>query len=237
MSPLPRDPALDTKTISPKGGKRGDPLPRAPQKPMKHVSDTALETSLILNNVTLDGKLAYIKNLNNLLNLQKLYSLAFESLIDNEFAPLPPLQETTPSRKNSEILDHKKHIEEIEAKMNKCMQISVASSSITTTTRRGDSAQTQNKLVTQSSDEAVFAILMKEEQMDLERMKYELKQNQIKKESALDKMCDDMTRESPQKKAVVEGNMKKKKSIDSAKKTKLLAALKAIDGNDSFEKS
>lgn len=157
---------------------------------------------------------------------------------ENDFPQLPPLQET--SRKNSEILDHKKHIEEIEAKMNKCMQISVGLSTITTTSRR-DSGQNKNNkcLVTQSSDDAVFQVLMEEQQMDLEHMKDQLKESTMKHEYFLDQMCDEMTKESPQKKVGDQGSIvvKKKKSIDSAKKTKLLAALKAIDGNDSFEKS
>ncbi|XP_063698062.1 lebercilin-like protein [Culicoides brevitarsis] len=208
LSPLPRDP--DAKNPSP--GKLPSKLPLKQVKPML---DSALEPSLILTN-------------NNHLD-------AFDaSSLENEFAPLPPLHET--SRKNSDIADHKKHIEEIEAKMSKCMQISVASSTTTTTTTT--KREPGNKvLVAQSSDEAVFQVLMQEQQMDLERMKHQLKESTMKHEYFLDQMCDEMTKDSsPQKKTEVQV-VKKKKSIDSAKKTKLLAALKAIDGNESFDKS
>lgn len=127
--------------------------------------------------------------------------------------------------------------------MSKCMQISVASSSISSRRESivGNNNNNNNKvLLNQSSDDAVFEVLMKEQQMDLERMKHQLKESTMKHEYFLDQMCDEMTKESPQKsssKAEQGIAVKKKKSIDSAKKTKLLAALKAIDGNDSFEKS
>lgn len=169
---------------------------------------------------------------------------ALDTISIDDFGPLPPLND--PSRKNSDILEHQKHIEEIEAKMSKCMQISVASTSSMMSSRResfGSNSNNNNKvLVAQSSDEAVFQVLMKEQQMDLERMKNQLKESTMKHEYFLDQMCDEMTKESPQKSVPPpKGDqgiaVKKKKSIDSAKKSKLLAALKAIDGNDSFEKS
>lgn len=238
LSPLPRDPALDMKASSPKLGTRRIPnehSPKLPQKPIKHVTDTALEPPF-------DGKRLHLPNPSHV-SSSSTSSGGDLVLSDNDFPPLPPLQaEPSTTRKNNDILDHKKHIEEIEAKMSKCMQISVGSSTLTTTTSRRDSLQSgaTKYLTTQSSDEAVFQVLMAEEQMDLERMKNQLKESTAKHEYFLDKMCDEMTKESPQKKVLGEqGNIavKKKKSFDSAKKTKLLAALKAIDGNDSVDKS
>uniref|UniRef100_A0A336LKR4 CSON010102 protein n=1 Tax=Culicoides sonorensis TaxID=179676 RepID=A0A336LKR4_CULSO len=229
LSPLPREPNQDNKSSSPKNAKtsQNNVSPKLPQKPINHITEEALDTSLILSNGI--------------------------SIDEIEFPPLPSLQDLP--RKNYEILDHKKHIEEIEAKMNKCMQISV-SSSVTSSRRNSISTNNTNnnnnrRVVAQSSDEAVYQVLMAEEQMDLEQMTHQLSENAFKKEYFLDQMCDEMTKISPQKKVIQDQNANKnnnsnnnnknennkKKVIDSAKKNKLLAALKAIDGNESFDKS
>lgn len=131
-------------------------------------------------------------------------------------------------------MDHRRHIEEIEAKIGggTGRNLKVTSSRTIETIGR-----------IQSPGEADFE-QFEEEQLELEVMKKQLKDNFIKKENYLDAICDDLTKQSPLKKSDVASTKKvaaaaaPKKNIDPQKKTKLLAALKAIDGGngDSFEK-
>lgn len=149
--------------------------------------------------------------------------------ITDEFSANSLMPET--SRKTIEISDHKKHIEEIEAKMSKCM-------TLTDNYRDSGQAEKSNQLVRnacQSPDEADFYSIKEDEQIELENMKLRLRENIMNKERFLDIMCDEMTKASPTKKSD-EFNSTKKRNLDATKKSKLLAALKAIDGNESFEK-
>lgn len=125
-----------------------------------------------------------------------------------------------------DIIDHRRHIEEIEAKLGK-----------TTITASTKTIEAIGRIL--SPGEANFEIDDDdEEQSDLEIMKKNLKDNFVKKENYLDAICDEITKQSPLKTQDTKAQKKiTKKDIDPQKKTKLLAALKAIDGHeDSFEK-
>lgn len=88
----------------------------------------------------------------------------------------------------------------------------------------------------QTPDDLDFDEMLEQEEMEIEMLKRQLKDNLIKKENYLDALCDEAMKGSPLKKGNTTQSKAKKKEIDPQKKTKLLAALKAIDGSDSFEK-
>lgn len=64
---------------------------------------------------------------------------------------------------------------------------------------------------------------------EFEKFKKEIRDEILKKEALLDTYCDSATRDSTKE------TVEKKKKIDPKKKVKLLAALKAIDVNDSYD--
>lgn len=69
---------------------------------------------------------------------------------------------------------------------------------------------------------------------EFEKFKKEIRDEILKKEALLDTFCDSATRDSG-KTVLSKETAEKKKKIDPKKKVKLLAALKAIDVNDSYD--
>lgn len=136
-------------------------------------------------------------------------------------------------------MDHKKHIEEIEAKLQgKHLNTNQAPSTSQIHTVKVEqhtrTIETIGRI--QSTETVDFEQLLEQEEMEIEMLQRQLKDNLIKKENYLDEICDEAMKGSPIKKDNSCKAPKKKKDIDPQKKTKLLAALKAIDGSDSFEK-
>lgn len=171
--------------------------------------------------------------------------------MEEESSPedLTPLSASLPdnSRKHVELMDHKKHIEEIEAKLQGKMQATSqgpSSNCIHTVTVEQHTRTIETIGRVQSPDSVDFDQLLEQEELELEMMKRQLKDSMIKKENYLDVICDEMMKGSPLKTEKSSSNSssnqaqaaKKKKDLDPQKKTKLLAALKAIDGGDSFDK-
>lgn len=69
---------------------------------------------------------------------------------------------------------------------------------------------------------------------EFEKFKKEIRDEIFKKEALLDTFCDSATGDSG-KTALTKETVEKKTKIDPKKKVKLLAALKAIDVNDSYD--
>lgn len=69
---------------------------------------------------------------------------------------------------------------------------------------------------------------------EFEKFKKEIRDEILKKEALLDTFCDSATRDSG-KTVLTKETVEKKTKIDPKKKVKLLAALKAIDVNDSYD--
>lgn len=69
---------------------------------------------------------------------------------------------------------------------------------------------------------------------EFEKFKKEIRDEIIKKEALLDSFCDGATRDSKET-VMKKETAEKKTKIDPKKKVKLLAALKAIDVNDSYD--
>lgn len=172
-----------------------------------------------------------------------------ESSAPEDLAPLSASLPDNSGRKNVELQDHMKHIEEIEAKLHGQFQGSTSyvpgppASCIHTVKVEHHTRTIETIGRIQSPESADFEQLLEEEEREIEMLKRQLKDNLIKKENYLDVICDEAMKGSPLKKdnggGGGQGQAKatmKKKDLDPQKKNKLLAALKAIDGNDSFEK-